>query len=158
MPIIRLAAPADASELARMRYEFRVALNPPSEPESAFVERCAAWMSERLGPHSNWRCWVAEEAGAICGHLWLQLIEKVPNPVPEQELHGYVTNVYVRPGLRGAGVGASLVEAALAFCRAEGVDSVILWPTSRSIALYRRHGFDFPTDLMEAVLGERDLH
>ncbi len=157
--MIRPAGPADARELARLRYEFRAALNPPAEPEAEFVERCAVWMADRLGPGSNWRCWVAEEGGAVGGHLWLQLIEKIPNPAPERELHGYITNVYVRPGLRDAGVGAGLIEAALACCRDSGVDSVILWPTSRSTTLYARHGFAFPSDLMEAVLDSgRDLH
>lgn len=159
MAVIRLAGPGDARELARLRYEFRAALNPPTEAEAEFVERCAGWMGERLETGSNWRCWVAEEGGVIGGHLWLQLIEKIPNPAPERELHGYITNVYVRPELRGAGVGAGLLEAALAFCGESGVDSVILWPTARSTTLYARHGFAYPTDLMEAVLDSgRDLH
>jgi N-acetylglutamate synthase-like GNAT family acetyltransferase len=56
-------------------------------------------------------------------------------------------------------VGAVLLDAALAYCREAGVDSVILWPTERSQGLYARHGFAFPRDLMEAVLDlGRDLH
>jgi GNAT superfamily N-acetyltransferase len=93
------------------------------------------------------------------GHLWLQLIEKIPNPAPELEQHGYITNVYVRPDARGEGAGAMLVETALAFCREQRVDSIVLWPTDRSRALYARHGFAEPTDIMELVLDEnRDIH
>jgi GNAT superfamily N-acetyltransferase len=159
MAEIRLATPADAPGLARLRYEFRAALNNPAEDREHFIARCAPWMAERLGEGSAWRCWVAEAGGAIRGHLWLQLIEKVPNPAPERELHGYITNVYVQPGARGDGTGAALLDAALAYCREAGVDSVILWPTERSQPLYARHGFDFPRDLMEAVLDPgRDLH
>jgi GNAT superfamily N-acetyltransferase len=116
-------------------------------------------MAERLAPDSAWRCWVAEADGAASGHLWLQLIEKVPNPGPELEVHGYITNVYVSPALRGSGTGQALMEAALAFCRERGVDSVILWPTERSRTLYARHGFVEPRDMMELVLDPgRDLH
>lgn len=142
-----------------MRYEFRATLNEPVEGIEDFVARCAPWMAKRLESESPWRCWVAERDGALAGHLWLQLIEKVPNPVPEREQHGYITNAYVRPAFRGAGTGAALLGAALAYCREAGVDSVILWPTERSQGLYARHGFGFPQDLMEAVLDPgRDLH
>jgi GNAT superfamily N-acetyltransferase len=159
MTNIRLAVPADAAELARMRYEFRSALGRASEAEGEFTERCAAWMRERLVDGSPWSCWVLEAEGAVCGQLWLQLIEKVPNPVPELELHGYITNIYVRPAARGDGAGRMLLEAALAYCRQHHVDSVILWPTDRSRTLYARHGFAVRDDIMEAVLDPaRDLH
>lgn len=156
----RLATPDDATALAGMRYDFRAALNEPSEPRAAFVARCAPWMAARLLTGSGWRCWVVvDDQGAIGGHLWLQLIEKIPNPGAEREEHGYVTNVYVAPPFRGSGAGRGLLEAALAFCRERGVDSVILWPTARSRTLYARHGFATPEDMMALVLDEaRDIH
>ncbi len=142
-----------------MRYEFRAAQNPAVESLEAFVARCEPWMAERLDPGSAWRCWVAEREGAIAGHLWLQVIEKIPNPAPEREQHAYITNVYVEPSGRGAGIGGKLVEAALAFCREQRVDSVILWPTDRSRPLYLGHGFVQPDDILELVLdGQRDIH
>jgi len=45
------------------------------------------------------------------------------------------------------------MDAALAFCRELGVDSVILWPTARSRTLFARNGFAVPDDIMEAGLG-----
>ena len=156
---IRLASAADAHDLARMRFDFRAGQNNPVETREAFAVRCAPWMAARLGPESVWRCWVAADGQTIVGHLWLQLIEKIPNPVPELERHGYITNVYVDPSARGSGVGADLVRAALAYCREARVDSVILWPTERSRPLYARHGFALPEDMLEAVLDTgRDLH
>jgi len=149
---IRPAAIVDAPALARLRYEFRAAIGAPDEPIDAFLARCAVWMEARLHLESPWRCWVAEQRGEIAGHLWLQLIEKIPNPVAELEAHAYITNVYVRPGARGAGAGEQLVATALDWCRGNGVDSVILWPTARSRPLYARHGFVLPQDLLEAVL------
>jgi len=149
---IRPAGPADAAALARLRYEFRSSLNEPTEDEESFVERCRAWMAARLERGTSWRCWIGERDGAISGHLWLQLMEKIPNPAPELEFHGYITNVYVREAARGAGLGAALVETAVAWCREQRVDSLILWPTPRSRALYARHGFVEPEDVMEAIL------
>lgn len=154
---VRPGTPADAGVLARLRYEFRASLHEPTEEETSFLRRCTAWMEERLRPGSPWRCWVAEREGNVEGHLWLQVIEKIPNPVDERERHAYITNVYVQPHARTAGVGAALVAAALAWCDQHGVDSVILWPTPRSRTLYARFGFAAPDDLMEAVLHSRRL-
>lgn len=154
MTSIRLATGADAAALARLRFEFRAALDEAVETEEAFLARAVPWMSERLGDATNWRCWVADDGGTVVGHLWLQLIEKIPNPATELEWHGYVTNVFVHPEARGAGIGAELMDAALAYCREKGVDSVILWPTARSRTLYARHGFAVRDDIMEAVLDD----
>ena len=148
---VRLAVPADAPALDALRYAFRASLNQPAETESAFVGRCAPWMAARLATGTAWRCWVAERDGAIVGHLWLQLIEKIPNPGPELERHAYITNVYVDPAARG-GLGQRLMSAALEFCGTQGVDSAVLWPTEKSRTHYARNGFVVPGDMMEAVL------
>ena len=141
--------------MARLRFEFRAALNAATETEDEFVARAAPWMRSRLTAGQPWHCWVVEaEGGEIAGHLWLQLIEKVPNPAPELEMHAYITNVYVRPAQRSSGAGQALMDAALAFCREERVDSVVLWPTARSRTLYARNGFAVRDDIMEAILDD----
>ena len=139
---IRRARPDDAPLLARLRYEFRAALGTPDETEAAFLARCIAWMAPRLAPDARWCAWLAGRADdAALGAIWLQIVEKIPNPVREAESHGYVTNFYVREAARGAGTGTGLLDAALTECAARGVDAVFLWPTPRSRALYARHGF-----------------
>lgn len=145
---IRLATAADAPRLAALRYEFRAALAPVNEAEVDFVVRCVAWMEPRLTAVLPWRCWVAEQAGTIIGQLWLQLIEKVPNPIEEAESHAYITNVYVQPAARNDGLGARLLQTALAWCRTQEVQTVLLWPTARSRMLYLRHGFTVSDDVL----------
>jgi len=151
---IRHADTTDVPTLAHLRYRFRAELGEAAEPEDMFVNRCAAWMAERLTPASPWHCWVAESEGEILGHAWLQVIEKIPNPIAEPECHAYVTNCYVRPQARGRGVGGSLLEAILAWCREGGVDAIILWPSQKSRSLYLRHGFAIRDDLLELRLFE----
>ena len=153
---VRLATAADARELAQSRYDFRSAKGPAQENEVEFVERCALWMKERLREGSPWRCWIAEqEEQEPVGHLWAQLIEKIPNPASELEHHAYITNFYVREGARGSGIGTMLLSAALDWCRAGEVHAVILWPTERSRPLYLRHGFAVREDLLELILGDQ---
>ena len=146
---IRPAVVADAPALARVRYEFRAGIEPTAESETAFVTRCTAWMLERLRLGAAWRCWVAQVRGAIVGSAWLQLIEKLPNPVAEPELHGYISSLYVQPAHRQAGLGSALLAECLRECEAMSVDAVILWPTPRSRSLYVRHGFAVRDDLLE---------
>lgn len=150
MPLIRAASAKDAAELALLRYEFRAGREAAQETSDGFVARCTHWMAERLqDDRSDWRCWIARDGAGAIGHVWLRVIDKIPNPVAEPELHGYVSNLYVKPSSRGQGTGGALLREALAWCRSNGVDAVILWPTPESRSLYERHGFVSETSLME---------
>jgi ribosomal protein S18 acetylase RimI-like enzyme len=146
---LRPAVPSDAGALARLRYDFRAALDAPAEPVTSFLERCTAWLKARLASGERWRCWVAERDGLPIGMVWLQLIEKIPNPVNEPEWHGYISSLYVVPESRSAGLGSRLLAAALRECEVRRVDAVILWPTQQSRSLYERHGFARGADLLE---------
>lgn len=146
---IRRAVAADARELALLRFEFRAGLADASEPPEAFVERCAHWMADRLEADSAWRCWVACDDARIVGMIWLNFIDKLPNPAIEAEHHAYITSLYLQPEMRGRGVGSSLLARSLDACREAGVDAIILWPTPESRTLYARHGFAVRDDLME---------
>jgi GNAT superfamily N-acetyltransferase len=150
---IRLATIADAPMLAKFRYVFRSSLSSARESEEDFVQRCSPWMQERLQADSPWKCWIAELNHVPVGHLWLQIVEKIPNPTIEPERHAYLTNFYVREKARATGIGSMLLLAALDWIRAHDVDAVILWPTERSRSLYLRHGFAVRPDLMELIVG-----
>ncbi len=152
MLTVRDAKIADAAELARLRYEFRAAERPAVEPQETFIERCTTWMRQRLAPGSSWHCIIAERDGTTVGHVWLEVVDKVPNPgADEPERHVYLTNLYVRPDARG-GPGSALVEAALAWCRERRADTVILWPSERSRTLYARYGFGPSPDILALSL------
>jgi GNAT superfamily N-acetyltransferase len=150
--IVRPAERRDVPALARLRYEFRAGHDAPAESEGDFLARCAGWMTARLVAGGSWRCWLAEEAGRAVGTVWLQRIEKLPNPVAEAESHGYVSSLYVVPSSRGGGLGSRLLGACLEACQAEEMDAVILWPTPLSRSLYLRHGFAVREDLLERRL------
>ena len=150
---VRVATPDDAPALARLRWEFRTSLDTPTESENAFLARCAAWMRPRLAGGA-WHAWIAEGSlGETLGTVWVERFEKMPNPLDETETNAYLTNFYVRPEARGAGAGTRLLDAALAWCDAEGVHATILWATRRTRPMYARHGFDDPDALMERTVG-----
>ncbi len=151
---VRVASANDARALAELRWEFRIARAPANETHDAFVARCEEWMRRELASAARWRAWVAVVDGTIVGQTWVQTIDKMPNPTEERERHAYVSNVFVQPAFRG-GVGARLLEAAVAWARANTIDRVILWPSARSVTLYERHGFTHNGDVMELALGSK---
>lgn len=146
-PEIRPATVDDARTLAELRWEFRAGRDTAIEDHRAFVDRCAAWMTGELAG-SAWRAWVALDEDRIIGQVWVNLIHKVPNPIGERDRHAYLSNLYVQPSARGA-VGTALLETAIEWSRANGVDRVVLWPSARSVTLYRRHAFRRDADVME---------
>jgi GNAT superfamily N-acetyltransferase len=152
---IRTASPADAAMLARLRYDFRTRHAPAVEDGREFLARCEKWMSERLGGDSRWRCWIAEREGRPVGDIWLNLIEKIPNPAPEAEYHAYITNFYVLEEARGQGIGSKLLGIALEWCESRRVHAAVLWPSDRSRPLYERNGFAVRDDLMELIVTEK---
>jgi ribosomal protein S18 acetylase RimI-like enzyme len=138
---IRQATLEDAPVLARLRFEFRSTQNPVVESRSEFISRCETWMRERLLSGTPWRSWVAAVQDEVVGTLWLQTIEKIPNPGDEREFHGYVSSIYVTPESRRLGIATSLLRSCLKECDSLALDAVFLWCTPESRLLYERHGF-----------------
>jgi GNAT superfamily N-acetyltransferase len=107
-------------------------------------------MKKAFGADSSaWRCWVIDDSKQLLGHVCVQLFEKMPNPVTEPEAHAYLTNFYVVPEMRGRGLGRKLLNKALAWCRLQDADAIILWATPESKSLYRRCGLLEPADILE---------
>lgn len=156
---IRLARADEAHELARLRYSLRSRNRQPAnagtrkdiESESDFLRRCTTWMETALR-ETNWHCWVAEQEGVLIGALWLQVIEKIPNPSAESESYAYITNFFVKEHKRGQGIGSAVLREALKWCEQQEVHGVILWPTEKSRSLYERHGFKVNPDLLELLI------
>jgi GNAT superfamily N-acetyltransferase len=109
-------------------------------------------MADHLREGKLWHCWVAEENEQLIGAVWLQLVEKIPNPRAEAEQHAYLTNFYVQESARGRGLGSRLFRAVIKWCESRDVHAIILWPTERSRSLYRRHGFAVREDIMELIV------
>src|SRR6266481_5554247 len=108
---VRLARSSDCRALAEMRYRFRAETGSVTETKSRFMRRCTSWMRKRFRSGSRpWLCWLAEDGKRLLGHICVQLIEKIPNPVNEPELHAYLTNFYVVPRNAGPRTGQKIVE------------------------------------------------
>jgi GNAT superfamily N-acetyltransferase len=144
VPSIDLATMEDVPELARLRWELY------EEQEGSLPESFEDYRDRFVGfaigalATDRWHAWVARVNGRPVGAMWLETVIRVPVPGKEAGPIGYLTNVFVRPGYRDHGLGASLLERVLSWCREQGYSSVITWPTARSRPFYRRGGFDSP--------------
>jgi ribosomal protein S18 acetylase RimI-like enzyme len=141
---IRRATIEDADELARLRWDFRVEHGTPtSRTFDAFAEEFRRFATDVLADETPWRTWVAQDDDRLVGCVWLQFVEKIPHPSRgrwERPI-AYVTNMYVEPALRDEGLGARLLDAAMAYAREQETAEAVVWPTPRSVSFYRRAGF-----------------
>jgi GNAT superfamily N-acetyltransferase len=153
---IRLATELDAVTLAQLRYEFRSSFHQVIERDESFVERCTAWMQDRLRANTDWKCWIAECRQTLVGNVWAQLIEKIPNPLAEPEQYVYVTNFYVLEDVRSNGIGSKLLRAVVDWSQSQNAQTIILWPTEQSKHFYSHHGFSITPDIMQLEIGVKE--
>jgi GNAT superfamily N-acetyltransferase len=145
-PQIGPATIDDVPELARLRWELYAEQNGDhAEPFEAYVERFARFAGSALASE-DWRAWVARTDDGLVGAMWLHTVHRVPVPGMRVGPIGYLTNVYVVPEHRNAGLGAQMLDRVDAWCRQRRFSLVIVWPTERSRSFYRRGGFDRPDE------------
>lgn len=72
---------------------------------------------------------------------------------PDEPTAGELLSMWVAPGARGRGVGDALIDAVVAWARAEGLSRIVLDVGDHNVAaigLYTRHGFT-PTGVTGAL-------
>lgn len=145
-PSVGFATPDDIPELARLRWQLYVEQDGESaESPDAYRERFARFAGAALAS-DTWRSWVARDGDRLAAAMWLHTVPRVPVPGKRAGPIGYLTNVYVEPAHRNAGLGAEMLDQVTAWCRTEGFSAVIVWPTERSRSFYRRGGFARPEE------------
>jgi GNAT superfamily N-acetyltransferase len=85
---------------------------------------------------------VADIEGEVVGYLYAGI--EPQNWKELREEAGFIHDVLVDEGRRGAGIAQALMEAAMDWCRSRGVPRVILWTAARNEGaqrLFARAGF-----------------
>lgn len=161
--VIRRAEPRDlealgrlGASLMRLHYAFdeRRFMSPGENPEQGYARFLQTQMTD-----PSMLVLVAERAtpdaaGDIAGYVYAGI-----EPASFKELReraGYVHDLLVADGARGAGVGPKLLEAAVAWLREQGMPRVLLWTAARNDrarALFEAHGFSATMIEMTRELG-----
>lgn len=152
---IRRATAADASVLARHRAGmFRDMGELPDELHDPLVTASTAYFARAI-PEGSYMAWVAQHrdlSGDIVGGAGLQLRELLPRPHPERTRlmrgpQALILNVFTERSWRRRGVAEALMRELLAWCRDNGVESVVLHASNEGRTLYEKLGFR-PTNEM----------
>lgn len=145
-PSIGFATVDHVPELARLRWElYAEQVGEPTEPFEGYSERFSRFARSALASE-DWRAWVARKNGRLVGAMWLRTVSRMPVPGQRAGPIGYLTNVYVRPEHRNAGLGGRMLDRVEAWCREAEYSLVIVWPTERSRPFYARSGFGRPDE------------
>jgi len=162
--ILRAATPADAPALAELgRASFDAAFGHLYKPEDLaafFAEyRTEAKFREHLAdPPTMIR--VAEVEGRLAAYCLIVRghgFEERPEPRPARPV--FISQLYCDPAMTGRGLGAALIEWAIAEARAWGGDAVQLSVFSGNAGaqrFYRRYGFAHVADIDFWVGNHRD--
>lgn len=126
----------------------------PEELHDPLVKASTAYFARAI-PEGSYVAWVAQHrdaAGEIVGGAGLQLRELLPRPHAEQTRlmrgpQALILNVFTERSWRRRGVAEALMRELLAWCRDNGVESVVLHASNEGRPLYEKLGFT-PTNEM----------
>lgn len=162
--ILRAAAAADVPELAELaRDSFVAAFGHLYKPEDL-----ALFLAEYRTPETYRRhladpptlIQVAEEDGRLAAYCLIVRGHKFAEqeePRPERPV--FLSQLYCAPEMTGRGLGAALIEWAIAEARAWGADALQLSVFSENFGaqrFYQRHGFVKVADIDFWVGNHRD--
>ncbi len=146
LPPIGFATTDDIPELARLRWQLYVEQDgEPAESRDGYLERFTRFARSTLASDA-WRSWVARDGDRLVAAMWLQTVPRIPVPGKSAGPIGYLTNVYVAPAHRNAGLGARMLDRVKGWCSEQSYSLVIVWPTERSRSFYRRGSFGRPDE------------
>ncbi len=132
--LVRVAGAADVAAVASLRS----AWHPGDEDPGGFEERMAAWLA---GEGDRRTTWLAALGGSPVGMASLFEYRRMPRPGQPDARWGYVGNVFVREDVRGRGIGSLLLRALVAAADERGYARLVLSPSPRAVAFFRRAGF-----------------
>ncbi|HEV3266576.1 MAG TPA: GNAT family N-acetyltransferase [Acidimicrobiales bacterium] len=145
--VLRVAGIADAENLARLRYQWRVdESGERGLDRRSFEDALRSWMDDHRSSHVPF---LALRSTTPVGMAWLALVDRVPGPKHFVRRSAYVQSVFVLPPERSLGIGTRLMRFVLDHARGLGLDYVAVHPSERSFSLYRRVGFTDTDRLLE---------
>jgi GNAT superfamily N-acetyltransferase len=150
---IRTATLDDAETIAGHRRSMFFDMGHRDEEQlNAMITAFRPWLREKMSS-GEYLAWMATGGdGRIVAGLGLWLMDWPPHLVGPGSRRGNILNVYTLPSFRRQGIARHLMEAALDWCRGNGIRAVILHASDEGRSLYERLGFG-PTNEMRLMVG-----
>lgn len=145
---IRQAQPDDAALLAALLQSLDLSKVRADDPD--LVERTAQHLARNLADASH-SIYVGDAGEAICGFAAVHWLPYLILPSPE----GFVSELFVGPQARGAGLGTRLLDAVVSEARARGCYRLQLMNMrtrdSYQRQFYAKHGWKERADCADFV-------
>lgn len=146
---IRLATADDAAIIAEHRARmFQDTGRLDAERATVMVGQVTPMLRPMLasGEYVGWLVIAAD--GAIVAGAGAQIRKLLPRPETFVEREALVVNVYVQPAYRRCGLARRLMGAILAWGRVQGIERVVLHPSTMGRPLYESLGFTPSNELI----------
>ena len=139
---IRQASLSDAEIIVEQRRGMFLGMGfPDDEKLAAMTEKFRPWLKAKVSS-GEYRAWFAvAEDGAVVAGSGLWLIEWPPHLIGLASHRGNILNVYTHPDHRRRGLGKQLTQAAVDWCKQNGIDFVFLNASKEGRAVYEALGF-----------------
>ncbi len=139
---VRRASVDDARTIAKHR---RSMFRDMGYKDEAALDSMAAkflpWLEAKMasGEYMAWLAVTADASVVAGAGLWL--MDWPSHMAGSSSRRGNILNVFTEPEFRRRGLARCLMEAALEWCRANGIDLVILHASNNGRQLYESMGF-----------------
>ncbi len=143
---IRTATASDAETISGHRDRMFLDMGIDPAVVTAASDPALRWIRAALAD-GRYLGWLATEDSGVVGGVGLTFLDLPPNMHTVNDQRGYLLNMFVEPAFRGQGIARTLVDRALAECRARGIDAVTLHASDAGRPLYESLGFT-PTNEM----------
>jgi GNAT superfamily N-acetyltransferase len=152
----RIATSVDLPQIADLRWRLRVDDEPVSDHGAYdrfiadFVRICEAEWQPNDIVH-----WISSDGERVVAVMSIAIVRKLPSPENLRGRWGYISNSYVLPELRNAGVGQRLLTAIKDWARRESLELLVVWPSERAYPFYEGAGFSrHPDPLVLRLISE----
>jgi ribosomal protein S18 acetylase RimI-like enzyme len=108
---------------------------------TSMASRFRPWLLERLKVRDYLAWLVSAPDGSIAAGAGLWLMDWPPHMIGQGARRGNILNVYTHINFRRRGLARELMTTALAWCRENRVDTIILHASPSGRAIYEALGF-----------------
>jgi GNAT superfamily N-acetyltransferase len=139
---IRKASTSDLETLvAHRRAMFRDMGYSDDAALDSMSEKFRVWLLKQMnsGEYHAWL--VSAPDGSIAAGAGVWLMDWPPHMVGRGARRGNILNVYTAENYRRRGLARQLMDAVLAWCKENGVDTIILHASPAGRSLYEEMGF-----------------
>ncbi len=132
--VVRPAGEGDVAAVAALRALWTAGAGE----DPGFERRMAAWLALEGDRRTTW---LAAHGASPVGMASLFEYRRMPRPGHPDARWGYLGTMFVREDVRGRGIGSLLLRALVAAADERGYARLVLSPSPRAVAFFRRAGF-----------------